>query len=215
MTAEEFKSAVINSGKGQCVIYDEAVTGLTSSDSISRVGKLLKSLMMQMRQKNLFIIVILPIIFDLNKYSVLSRARSFFHIYEKKDRMGYWVGYNRKDLRDLYLKGKKTHSYKVRSYFNGRFYGKYAVDEEKYRKKKEDALMSSDEDNNDEGKGRMYNERKIMMANYYYVLRELKKMTQEDIVKLFKSVKINITQEQLSRIYSDVRKRGLIIPYTL
>ena len=215
MTAEVFKSAVINSGKGQCVIYDEAVTGLTSSDSISRVGKLLKSLMMQMRQKNLFIIVILPIIFDLNKYSVLSRARSFFHIYEKKDRMGYWVGYNRKDLRDLYLKGKKTHSYKVRSYFNGRFYGKYAVDEEKYRKKKEDALMSSDEDNNDEGKGRMYNERKIMMANYYYVLRELKKMTQEDIVKLFKSVKINITQEQLSRIYSDVRKRGLIIPYTL
>ena len=80
MTADEFKKAILTAGKGQCVIYDEAVTGMTAGDTISRIGKLLKSLMMQMRQKNLFVIVILPSIFELNKYAVLSRCRSFFHI---------------------------------------------------------------------------------------------------------------------------------------
>ena len=144
MTANEFKEAIIKAEKNQCVIYDEAVTGMTAGDSITRIGKLLKSMMMQMRQKNLFVIVILPTIFELNKYSVLSRARSFFHIYESGGRMGYWVGYNRKDTRNIYIKGRKTYSYRVKSFFNGRFYGKYTVDEEEYRKKKADVLFKLD-----------------------------------------------------------------------
>jgi len=146
MTADEFKQAIINATKGQCVIYDEAVTGMTSGDSITRVGKLLKSMMMQMRQKNLFVIVILPSIFELSKYAVLSRARSFFHIYESGGRMGYWIGFNKKATRLTFLKGKKTHSYKVKSYFSGRFFGKYPINEKEYRKKKEEALFMIDED---------------------------------------------------------------------
>lgn len=145
MTADEFKQAIIRADKAQCVIYDEAVTGMSSGDSVTRVGKLLRSMMMQMRQKNLFVIVILPTVFELNTYAVLSRAKGLFHIYESGGRMGYFVGYNRKDTRLLYLKGKKTRSYKVRSYFRGRFYGKYSINEEKYRKKKEDALFMIDE----------------------------------------------------------------------
>jgi len=146
MTADEFKLAIINAKKGQCVIYDEAVTGLSSSDSISRIGKLLKSMMMQMRQKNLFVIVILPSVFELNKYAVLSRSRGLFHIYEKAGQRGFFVGYNRKDMRKLYIKGKKTNTYCVRSFFIGRFVGKYVINEEEYRLKKEEALFKLDED---------------------------------------------------------------------
>ncbi|HEC39986.1 hypothetical protein LCGC14_0509600 [marine sediment metagenome] len=143
MTPDEFKSAIRNAKKGQCVIYDEAVTGLTAGASITRVGRILKSMMMQMRQKNLFVIVILPVVFEFNKYAVLSRARFFFHIYESKGRMGFYVGFNKKYTRMTYLQGKKTHSYKIRSRFNGRFYGKFALGDSQesiYRKKKEDAL---------------------------------------------------------------------------
>lgn len=149
MTANEFKEAIIHGGHNQCVIYDEAVTGLTSGDSITRIGRLLKSMMMQMRQKNLFVIVVLPIIFELNKYAVLSRAKSFFHIYETGGRTGYFVGYNRKDLRLLYIKGKKTYSYKIRSRFIGRFYGKWALGKEEYEfyiKKKEETLFQLEEE---------------------------------------------------------------------
>ena len=62
MTVDEFKQAINNAGKAECVIYDEAVTGMTSGDSISKIGKALKSMMMQMRQKNLFVIIIIPVI---------------------------------------------------------------------------------------------------------------------------------------------------------
>jgi len=167
MTADEFKQAILSAKKGQCVIYDEAVTGMTAGDSISRVGKLLKSLMMQMRQNNLFVIIILPSVFEFNKYSVLSRARSFFHVYENKGRIGYWVGYNRKDLRKLYLKGKKNYIYTVKSRFIGRFYGKYAVNEEAYRSKKKKALdLIDDEDK----KGSIKDKYKVQRDEMVYMI---------------------------------------------
>lgn len=155
MTPDSFKEAIRNAEKGQCVIYDEAVTGLTAGASITRVGRILKSMMMQMRQKNLFVIVLLPVIFEFNKYAVLSRARFFFHIYESKGRMGFFVGFNKKFTRMTYLQGKKTHSYKVRSRFNGRFYGKFALgdsQEQPYRKKKEDALEEVGDEDEDSGR---------------------------------------------------------------
>jgi len=144
MTADEFKQAIINAKKGECVIYDEAVTGLSAGSAITKIGRLIKGMMMQMRQKNLFVIVILPIVFEFNRYAVLSRARFFLHVYETGGRMGYFVGYNKKDTRETYLRGKKTHSYKVRSRFTGRFYGKFGLGKEielLYRKKKEETLF--------------------------------------------------------------------------
>lgn len=145
MTADEFKQAIIDAKKGECVIYDEAVTGMGSGESITRIGRLLKSMMMQMRQKNLFVIVIIPSVFELGKYVVLSRARAFFHLYEKGESRR-WVGYNKKDLKKLYLKGKKTYAYRVRSFFIGTFGGKWVVKEQEYRDKKEKALFALEKD---------------------------------------------------------------------
>jgi hypothetical protein len=182
MTADEFKQAIVDAKQKQCVIYDEAVTGMTSGDSISRIGKLLKSMMMQMRQKNLFVIVIIPTIFELNKYTVLSRARSFFHIYESKGKMGYFVGYNKKDTKLLYLRGKKTYTYKVRSRFIGRFYGKYVVDEAEYRKKKEEALFSIDNDEKKE-KDSMYKVQRDFLIQYLKKQYKLGAPTLENVMK--------------------------------
>lgn len=153
MTADEFKQAIINAKKFDCIIYDEAVMGLSSSESITRIGRLLKSMMMQMRQKNLYVIIIIPTFFELNKYAVLSRAKILFRTYKHNGRKGSFVGYNQKDMKFMYLKGKKMHSYCVRSYFTGRFIGKYLVDDAAYRKKKEDALFAVD-DKDEEVTGR-------------------------------------------------------------
>ena len=191
MTTEEFKQAIVNSKKNQCVIYDEAVTGMTAGDTISRIGKLLKSMMMQMRQKNLFVIVIIPTVFELNKYSVLSRARTLFHTYEKKDRMGYWVGYNKKDMRKLYLLGKKTYSYKVRSRFIGRFYGKYAVDEEEYRNKKEKALWLIESSyENKEKRDKYIMQRDLIIKFMYNLVKTYKIKEFNSLRKLSKAFKI-------------------------
>jgi energy-coupling factor transporter ATP-binding protein EcfA2 len=151
---DEFKQSIINAKKGDCIIYDEAVMGLSSADSITRIGRLLKSMMMQMRQKNLFVIIIIPAFFELNKYAVLGRAKGLFHIYEKSGKRGFFVGYNKEDMKKIYLMGRKSYSYCWRSYFNGKFYGKFAIDEAAYRKKKEDALFGMDEEKEDEKSSR-------------------------------------------------------------
>lgn len=203
MTADEFKKAIIDADKGQCVMYDEAVTGLTAGDSISRVGKLLKSMMMQMRQKNLFVIVVLPTIFELNKYAALSRAQALFHVYEKKGRMGYWVGYNRKDTRLLYLKGKKNHAYCVRSFFNGRFYGKYVIDEEAYRKKKADTLFLLDvEDKDMLPTSRRYKEQRDFLV---WQLQK-KGYTQQSLADEMKKCRFAIDRSQIGEIVRKIKE---------
>ena len=142
-TPEEFRAAVNTANKGECIVYDEAVTGMTAGGSITKIGRLLKSLMMQMRQKNLCIIVVIPSVFELNKYAVLHRAMCLFHVLEKKGKHS-WIGYNKRDTKNTYILGKKNHSMKIKSRFNGRFFGNLPLDEAEYKAKKQEALDAED-----------------------------------------------------------------------
>jgi hypothetical protein len=130
--AEQFREAIYKAKKGQCIIYDEAFTGLSSRASLSGVNRTLISLMMQMRQKNLFVIIVLPTFFLLDKYVALFRTIGLVHVYEVKGNRGYFKVYGRRARKMLYLTGKLTYSYrhkKVYTNFRGRFYGKFALGE--------------------------------------------------------------------------------------
>jgi len=144
-TAEDFKMAILGATVGQCVIYDEAFTGLSSRGALSEMNRMLVSLMMQMRQKNLFVIIILPSYFLLDKYVALFRAKSLIHVYEIRGIRGYFAAYNVRLKRLLYLKGLKTYDYsQVITNFRGRFYGKFALgpdEEAKYVERKSQAFI--------------------------------------------------------------------------
>lgn len=159
-------------------------------------------MMMQMRQKNLFVIVILPTVFELNRYSVLSRARSLFHIYESSGRMGYWVGYNKKDLRTLYMRGKKTYSYRVRSNFRGRFYGKYAVNEIDYRKKKEQALFRMDK----EGYVDKINPFVEKYHKAIHIFKEYNKLSNEKMAEILKFNNLDVSRANIGVISRKMRQ---------
>jgi len=75
MTPQEFTRAILKAGKGQCVVFDEAFTGLSSRASLTEINRLIVSLMMEMRQKNLFVIIVMPTIFLLDRYVAIFRAR--------------------------------------------------------------------------------------------------------------------------------------------
>lgn len=146
MTPMEFKEAVQIAKKGQAIIYDEAYSGLSARGALTEINNMLISMMMEMGQKNLYVIIILPTFFMLEKYVALFRARGLFHVYRKGTKRGYWMYFNQRRKKDLYLKGKKMLSYNgVKSNMRGRFLDRYTVDEEEYRQKKKDAL---------EGKGK-------------------------------------------------------------
>lgn len=145
MTAVDFQERIVNANKFECVVYDEAFTGLSSRAALSEVNKLLVSLMMEMRQKNLFVIIVLPTFYLLDKYVALFRAKGLFHIYKRNGKRGFWVYYNNIKKKLLYLNGKKLLEYEgkniPRSNFRGRFTDFYTVNEQDYRKKKENSLL--------------------------------------------------------------------------
>jgi Trp operon repressor len=199
MVADEFKQAIINAKKGDCIIYDEAVMGLSSAESITRIGRLLKSMMMQMRQKNLFVIIIIPAFFELNKYAVLGRAKGLFHIYEKNGKRGFFVGYNKEDMKKIYLKGRKNYAYCWRSFFNGKFFGKFAVDEAAYRKKKEEALFGLDVEKDEDME-------KFGARNAIILGLKEKGYTQPEIISLIELGGGRITQGRISQIIGKQRK---------
>ena len=144
MTSEQFKEAIYKAKKGQAVIYDEAFTGLSSKGALSEINRMLVSLMMQMRQKNLLVIIVLPTFFMLEKYVAIFRGRVLVHVWEKNDRRYFGV-FNNQKQKILFAVGKKYLSYKgVRTRFSGRFYGKFPINDPEYRKKKSVALEESE-----------------------------------------------------------------------
>jgi hypothetical protein len=142
LAPEEFRNRVMNAKKNEVIIYDEAHRGMASSRSLSEINNILKDLMMEMGQRNLFIVIVLPSFFLLDKYAALFRSSGLFHIYEKRGQRGFWCFFNRKYKLKLYQYGKKDLNYNCMRwpYFRGRFTDQYPIDEQKYRAKKSESF---------------------------------------------------------------------------
>lgn len=141
-TADEFKSAVVNADKYQAVIYDEGYGGLNSRQSMSITNRTIISMLAEIRQKNLFVFIVIPSFFDLDRNICLWRAKGLFHIELGKNyERGYFKFYNQINKKYLYIKGKKFYDYRaVMSNLRGRFCKGYVINEEAYRLKKLNSL---------------------------------------------------------------------------
>ena len=210
--AESFRQAIFKAKKGQCVIYDEAFTGLSSRTSLSGINTALVSLMMQMRQKNLFVILVLPTFFLLDKYAALFRTQCLIHVYENKGIRGYFRLYNRKKKKYLYLFGKQTYSYsskvgkkdKKQAYtkFKGRFYGVFALGDEKveeaYKRLKAKALEDTNKSPMSAGQLKYKNQRDTVL----YLFRKHTKKTYQEIEEILLDVDVDISYVQIRNICS-------------
>jgi len=201
-TGNEFKTAILNASQCQAVIFDEAFTGLSSRSALSEINRMLVSLMMQMRQKNLFVIIILPSYFLLDKYVALFRAKSLVHVHESRGKRGYFAIYNARLKKFLYLKGHKTYDYgQIRTNFRGRFYGKYALGEEeevKYRQKKGQAFADMDY----EHKENKAHEIKRKIAQYFW--KRDKKVNEIEYI-MTNDMGIEVRERQVQRYVADLR----------
>ncbi len=201
--AETFREQVLKAKKNQCIIFDEAFNGLSSRASLSAMNKVLIGLMMQMRQKNLFIIMVLPTFFLLERYAAIFRTKALVHVYESRGIRGYFRVYNRKLKKLLYLIGKKDYSYNhksVRTRFYGRFYGKFALGddriEKQYRKKKEKALESTSNDPMSAGQIKYKQQRDIVL----WRLRKETKMTYQQMQEYLEDYELSMNFSQIRNI---------------
>jgi len=200
---EDFREAILKSEKGQCIIYDEAFTGFSSRGSLSPINKVLVSLAMQMRQKNLFIIIVLPTIFMLDKYMAMHRTKALIHVFESKGRRGYFRLFNNKKKKLLLLFGSKTMSHSVKqawTNFKGRFYGKFAIGdsevEKAYEKKKEVSLEDSEKMSMSSAQVRYKEQRDLML----WLFKKYTKITYKDMSTLISDYDFNMSLEQISKI---------------
>jgi len=141
-TPGEFKKAIMSSPKYSSIVYDEAYTGLNSRATMSLINRILVSMLAEIRQKNLFVFVVMPCFFDLDKYVAIWRSRALLHIYTGDNFMrGFFAFYNADRKKNLYIIGKKFYEYKnPHPNFRGRFVNCYMVDETQYRQKKRYSL---------------------------------------------------------------------------
>ncbi len=200
---EDFREAILKSKKQQCIIYDEAFTGFSSRGSLSPINKVLVSLAMQMRQKNLFIIIVLPTIFMLDKYMAMHRTKALIHVFESKGRRGYFRLFNNKKKKLLLLFGSKTMSHSVKqawTNFKGRFYGKFVIGgadiEKEYNRKKEISLEDSEKTSMTSAQVRYKEQRNLML----WLFKKYTKMTYKDMSTLMSDYEFDMSLEQISKI---------------
>jgi len=175
--ARHFKIKIREAKKYQAIVYDEAYAGLNSRAAMSFINRSLVSMLTEIRQKNLFVFIVLPCFFDLDKYVALWRSRALIHVYTGKGfKRGFFEFYNVNRKKDLYMKGKKLYEYNfVKPNFRGSFTNHYTVDETKYRKAKAKSLSERESINE--------------QAELYMMVRDLM------FEKLFKAGD-NLTHEQ-------------------
>lgn len=130
---KDFLHLLKTAEKGSVIVFDEAFRGLSSKGSRSQINKDIVEALMEVRQRNLVIFIVLPTIFLLELYAAVFRSEGLIHVYKLKKRKasgerqrGFKV-YNYEKKKMLYLRGKtKYFSYaypKIRK-AKGEFYVK-------------------------------------------------------------------------------------------
>jgi energy-coupling factor transporter ATP-binding protein EcfA2 len=200
---DDFREAILKAKKGQCIIYDEAFTGFSSRSSLSPVNRVLVSLAMQMRQKNLFILIVLPTIYMLDKYMAMFRTKALIHVHENHGQRGYFRVFNSRKKKLLLLLGSKTMSYthkKVWTNNKGRFYGKFVLGDEKMEKlyltNKEKALSDSEKTSMSSAQVKYREQRDLML----WLFKKYTKMTYQEVEQVISDYDFNISFQQISKI---------------
>jgi len=141
--SDQFIKALKTCPKNSCIVLDEAFSSANSRATLTEVNRSLIGVATEMRQRNLFVIIVIPSFFDLDKYFALWRCRALFHVYfDKKGGRGRYVIFPKTSKKYLYLQGKKFYDYSkpASPYPVCRFNNHYTVDEKEYRIKKAEAF---------------------------------------------------------------------------
>lgn len=202
-TAEDFIKKIKDPKikKGACILLDEGFNAINSRASMSEINRSMGAIATEMRQKNLFIIIVLPSFFDLDKQFALHRASSLIHVYLKDSvERGQYLIFPRSKKLYLYLNGKKTYNYsKPKSPFPPcKFSKHYVVDEEEYRRKKADAFKKRTVSN----QARNWLNQRNSYIKYIYKSMGL---TQDELGKIPTNYgKVPVGQRHISRILQEM-----------
>ena len=141
-TAKEFREKTALGKKGQAFILDESFADLNTS--LSKDPEFIATInhLQLIRQKNLFLILVLPDFFSLSKNIAIFRANHLFVPYSEDYSHGDVAVFDREAKRELYIKGKQFLNYQAYPpNFRCDYQKSWFVDEQDYLKRKEQHLI--------------------------------------------------------------------------
>ena len=114
------------------IIFDEAFRGLASTSVLSKINRQIIQVLMEMRQNNLVLFIVLPTFIMLDKYAAMNRGNALFHIHKPRVKEGkktyhrkfYVYNYQKKGIL-CQMDKKKAWTYPIKSFIHGNFYNKY------------------------------------------------------------------------------------------
>ena len=141
-TAKQFLEACLKAKNKQAILFDESYLTFSNRSLFNEMSRTLTSMLTMIRKKQLFIIIVAPTFFDIQKYIAIHRARALIYVYAKGLQRGFFGFYNRMRKHELYIKGKRDHNmYVVNPNFKGRFTKWFPFNSEEYDVKKESAIQ--------------------------------------------------------------------------
>lgn len=189
-TSQEFIDKAVRCKPYQAIVYDEALEGLGSSDSLTKNTKHMVKFFGESRQLNLCAIICLPSFFDLNKNIALHRSTLLIHVYtEDIFQRGRFLFFNSEKKKNLYIKGKKFYNHNAeKANFFGRFVYHWCINEEEYKLKKRETLKRymSQQTTQEIKAGMMDRTREAIIAALANYLKEHKRISynqQRDIIR--------------------------------
>jgi len=145
--AEGFEKRVRSAKRYEAIVLDEAYLALNARQAMSRINKSLNAMLTEIRERNLFIFIVLPSFFDLDRYVAIWRSQCLIHVTYDNARgtmdRGVFAFFSVKKKKSLYIKGKKFYNYYgVPPNFIGRFTKYLPIDEQEYRTKKREITLN-------------------------------------------------------------------------
>lgn len=140
-TPKQFAKAVEQAKPKTAILFDEAYLTFTNMSFFKEATRKIISLLTMIRKKQLFICIVAPTFFDINKYLVIHRSRFMIRVYAEGLERGRFLFYSRAKKHILFIKGKKEHNFNVvKADFYGSFRKTFPIDEELYEDKKDAAI---------------------------------------------------------------------------
>ncbi len=141
------------------LVFDEGMK-INSRSALSKSNKAMIVALSQLRSRNLFIILCINSLFDLDRSIALHRADLLYHMYTKDDLIDgerRIKVYGRQKIKYLYIAGKKYYSYRSPPHFFARPPRKHVflVNSKEYEKRKRKATKDNTDINGGIGKNEL------------------------------------------------------------
>lgn len=206
--SNSFGKRIREVNKLKAIVFDEAFSGLSSKGALSKENKKLIKILIECRQRNLFLFIVLPSIFILDRYITLFRSHSLFNtaISRKDFKNRYYKVYNYQNKHKLYILGQKYMSYaKPKIWKKYRFYGKLplSITKEEYQKKKSESFKEKEKEEVPEFT-RLISQRNLAIL----MCKEPIKYTHIDISRRFKAAGHDLSDTFIGKIVRNLQKES-------